>query len=558
MSKKANQKGTERNIVSVPLADIQPSAYNPRKNFDQDSLSELSESIRRQGVLQPIGLRPLAELGRYEIVFGERRYRASLMAGLTEIPATVMDISDAEAEEMAITENLQRKDVTPMEESDAYRRLMDTGRYDVQSLVVQFGKSENYIRTRLKFSALIPEIAGLLERDEITISAADEICRYGEDIQRDMYENHLKDVWFNNWRGLKASDLAASIEKKYTNDLSRYDFDKTACLSCSHNTRNMDLFCSDGCGSCVNRTCLQERYTSYLVEKALKLMDEHPDALLCRQEFSYNADVVKRLADMGHDVKCIKGYLTSFPKMPLAPIEENYESEEEYDEAYAEYEEKKCDYDDTCENIMERVRTGNAVLCIQVQYDDVILRHMPKPAATTNVGTQSPVEMLEIKDRRNKEIAHEKTVEDVKKSIVKADVSSPKFDADEEKMLYFFLLSSLNSRHFEKVGLGDKNSYHYLEDKEKMDIVSDLTPQKKAIIRRDFLIEHFRNAGVNSSASHMLLEFAKKHMPSELAEIRKVHEEVYEKRHQGIEKRKAALLSKKQKEDGQPEKGAVA
>ena len=79
-------QAVEKNITSVALADIQPSNYNPRKNFDETSLAELAESIRQQGVLQPIGVRPIAD-NRFEIVFGERRYRASLMAELAEIPA---------------------------------------------------------------------------------------------------------------------------------------------------------------------------------------------------------------------------------------------------------------------------------------------------------------------------------------------------------------------------------------------------------------------------------------------------------------------------------------
>ena len=173
-----NIQSVERNIVSVALADIQPSSYNPRKTFDETSLAELAESIRQQGVLQPIGVRPIEE-NRYEVIFGERRYRASLMAGLETIPAVIHEVTDEVAEEMAVTENLQRKDVTPIEEANAYQKLIESGRHDVKSLAVQFGKSEDYIRTRLKFTTLIPEIAALLDADEITISVASEICRYG-------------------------------------------------------------------------------------------------------------------------------------------------------------------------------------------------------------------------------------------------------------------------------------------------------------------------------------------------------------------------------------------
>ena len=224
-------QSVEKNITMVALANVQPSNYNPRKNFDEASLAELSESIRQQGVLQPIGVRPIED-NRFEIVFGERRYRASLMAGLEDIPAVVMEISDEVAEEMAVTENLQRKDVTPIEEANAYQKLIDSGRHDVQSLAVQFGKNESYIRTRLKFVSLMPEIAQLLEQDEITISVASEICRYGEDIQKEVYNKHLKEgVQYNSWRGMKASDVARNIERQYTTDLERYAFDKTLCVA---------------------------------------------------------------------------------------------------------------------------------------------------------------------------------------------------------------------------------------------------------------------------------------------------------------------------------------
>ena len=216
----------------VALANIQPSSYNPRKHFDETSLAELAESIRRQGVLQPIGVRPLADIDRMEIVFGERRYRAALMAELAEIPAVILHVSDETAAEMAVTENLQRKDVTPIEEANAYQKLMESGRYDVQSLAVQFGKNENYIRTRLKFVSLIPEIAELLEKDEITISVASEICRYGTDIQKEVYYRHLEDsdsMLYDSWRGLKAADVAKFIERDFTTDLNHYAFDKTLC-----------------------------------------------------------------------------------------------------------------------------------------------------------------------------------------------------------------------------------------------------------------------------------------------------------------------------------------
>ena len=303
MKTKANQSAAERNITMVALADIQPSGFNPRKHFDETSLYELADSIKQQGVLQPITVRPVDGTDRYGIVFGERRYRASVIAGRDEIPAIVTELSDEEAEEMAITENLQRKDVTPVEEAAAYQRLIESGRHTVQTLAQLFGKNENYIRTRLKFTALIPEIAALLDADEITISVAAEICRYGEDIQREVYEKHLQDEGtYNSWRGLKAADVARRIEQNFTTDLQYYRFDKTECATCAHNTNNLLLFRDGGCGHCANRTCLAEMNASYLMERAVQIMRNQPEVSLCRDRYTTNETVVERLTASGYEV----------------------------------------------------------------------------------------------------------------------------------------------------------------------------------------------------------------------------------------------------------------
>ena len=149
-------------VVRLDLNKIVTSAYNPRKNIREGSLQELAESIRQVGVLQPICVRPKDE--GYEIVYGERRYWAAALADLPSIPAFVRTMTDAEAEDAAITENLQREDVTPLEEAAAYKRALESGRHSVESLVGKFGKSEAYIRSRLKLNELIEELADLLDR----------------------------------------------------------------------------------------------------------------------------------------------------------------------------------------------------------------------------------------------------------------------------------------------------------------------------------------------------------------------------------------------------------
>ena len=557
-----NIVSTEKNIVSLALADIQPSTYNPRKRFDEAALAELAASIRRQGVLQPIGVRPIADTDRFEIVFGERRYRAALMAELTEISAVILHVSDETAAEMAVTENLQRKDVTPIEEANAYQKLMESGRYDVQSLAEQFGKNENYIRTRLKFVSLIPEIAELLEKDEITISVASEICRYGTDIQKEVYYKHLKDsdsMLYDCWRGLKAAEVAKFIERDFTTDLSRYAFDKTLCASCPHNTNNMMLFCEGGCGNCANRSCLAEMNASYLVEKAVQFVEQYPSVSLCYQDFNNNMIAVERLTAMGYEVEHLNTYATPYPETPVAPEKEEYDTIEEYEEAYKEYEQDFSNYMEKCKSIHERIDTGELTFYISIGQKEITLCYMASAAANADMATEkqlSPVEKLEKQDKRNKEIAVEKTVADAKKQILDVDMSESKFTQDEEKMIYFFLLSSLRREHFGVFGIGEKKAYQHLEDEEKMNIIANLTAKQKAVIRRDFLIDNFKGAYGNNATATLLLDFARKHMPDTLAEIESGYNEVYEKRHKRIEERKAALLAKERQT--KPEETAEA
>lgn len=555
-----------KNIVSVALADIQPSNYNPRKNFDEKSLAELADSIRQQGVLQAIGVRPIAE-NRFEIVFGERRYRASQIAGLEEIPAVILDISDETAEEMAVTENLQRKDVTPIEEASAYQKLIESGRHDVQSLAVQFGKNESYIRTRLKFVSLIPEIAQLLEQDELTISVATEICRYGEDIQHDIYEKHLKEgVLYNSWRGMKASEVAKNIERSYTTDLKRYFFDKTVCLSCPHNTNNMMLFCEEGsCGNCANRKCLEEMNASYLAEKAVQLMEQRPFALLCRDFYGCNEKVVEQLVASGFEVEKLSVRPADYPEEPEAPDMEDYENDEEYAEAYKEYEKELSEYKEECEDVNRRSEAGEITLYVTIGHNDISLCYVENAEVQAVAGEAkdavvSPIEKLEKQDKRNKEIAQEKTVEDTKKQILEVDMTETKFGADEDRMIYFFMLPFLRREHFEAMGIETKETYYYLNDEDKMNIIANLTAKQKAIIRRDFLISNFKNASGSNATASLLLDFAKKHMPDQLADIQNGHNEVYEKRHLRIEEKIAVLLVQEKAkqeanatEDGQPE-----
>lgn len=165
---------TERVVVrQIPLVQIGANPDQPRKTFSESELSDLAASIREKGVLQPILLRSVS--GRsymYEIVAGERRFRASKMAGLTEIPALIRSMDDNNAAEIALIENVQRENLNPIEEANAYKKLMECCDYELSDVARLIGKSDSYIRNMLRLTALPESVQNLVGQGELSASHA--------------------------------------------------------------------------------------------------------------------------------------------------------------------------------------------------------------------------------------------------------------------------------------------------------------------------------------------------------------------------------------------------
>ena len=161
---------TRRGVESVPLKEIAANPYQPRRHFAEEALQELADSIRTHGVIQPVLLRMVA--GGYQLVAGERRVRAARMAGLSEIPAVVKEISDREAIELALVENLQRSDLNPMEESQSYNRLIEEFQWTQEEIGVRVGKSRSHIANYLRLLQLEAPIQEMLAQQSITVAHA--------------------------------------------------------------------------------------------------------------------------------------------------------------------------------------------------------------------------------------------------------------------------------------------------------------------------------------------------------------------------------------------------
>ncbi|MBA1340017.1 MAG: chromosome partitioning protein, ParB family [Pelagibacterales bacterium] len=159
----------EKNTLAIN--DLTPNKFQPRKNFAKEKLEELTNSIKQQGVIQPIAVRPIKN-GKYEIIAGERRWLASQNAGLHEVPVIIIDIDDAKSLEFAIVENVQRQDLNAVEEAKSYQKLIDDFNYDQEKLSKFIGKSRSYIANLLRLLSLPEEVLLMLEKSIISAGHA--------------------------------------------------------------------------------------------------------------------------------------------------------------------------------------------------------------------------------------------------------------------------------------------------------------------------------------------------------------------------------------------------
>lgn len=174
-------RATHAQIREVPTDRILPNPAQPRLSYEEDSLVELADSIREHGVLQPILVRPVGS--QFELIAGERRWRASRMAQRDSIPAIVVEFDDETALEVSIIENLQREDVSPLEEASMFRKMTDLG-YSVRQLAQKIGKDKGYVENRMRLADAPPEIRDLVSVRKDTISHAYELMKVKDERTR--------------------------------------------------------------------------------------------------------------------------------------------------------------------------------------------------------------------------------------------------------------------------------------------------------------------------------------------------------------------------------------
>ena len=216
-----DQPPKEKNIVKgsnkVSISDLSRNPYQPRNIFDEKKLDELSQSIKKNGIIQPIAVRQnKSEAGKFEIVAGERRWLAAQRAGLHEIPVNILELSDVESLEVAIVENIQRDDLNPIEEARGYKRLFDEFNYDHENISKLMSKSRSHVSNTLRLLTLPEDVISMLEEGSLTSGQARPLIGLSN------ASSIAEEVVSNNYSARKVEYLVKS-KKSNTSNKSKYD-----------------------------------------------------------------------------------------------------------------------------------------------------------------------------------------------------------------------------------------------------------------------------------------------------------------------------------------------
>ena len=265
----------------LPLESLVESPLNPRRSFDQDALAELSESIRTQGILSPLLVRPLGE-HTYEIVAGARRYRAAQRAELDYAPVRIVDLTEAQALETSIVENLQRRDVHPLEEAQGFAALLnlETPKYSIEQIAAKCGKQPGYVASRLRLTELAPAVAEAFAKDDIGLGHALLLAKLQPEQQQEALPSCFQEHFGGGGKSkrilLPVRQLQQWIERNILLELASAPFakgdaelvpDAGACVDCPKRTGyNTVLFGDMGAGqdSCTDPKCYHAKLDAHV------------------------------------------------------------------------------------------------------------------------------------------------------------------------------------------------------------------------------------------------------------------------------------------------------
>ncbi len=303
-------------VISINQIDV--SKTNPRKHFDENALRELSQSIKEHGILQPVLVRPMNDkeegFEQFELVCGERRYRAALLAGVEDIPVNIRVLTDDEAFELQIVENLERKDVHPLDEADAFKKMLDSGKYTIADIAAKMAKAESFIAQRLKLVDLIDDIRADFIAGHLGVGHAILIARCDEFKQLDIYKEaqpYREGVpEYGTISELKETieeDSYLLTEAKFDTTDDKLLSDTCACTVCPKRSgANPVLFEDMAEDRCFDKSCFDNKNDAFIEKEVAKIISEGKNTPILAG-YSKPSDLVVTVCKH-YDIPILKNY----------------------------------------------------------------------------------------------------------------------------------------------------------------------------------------------------------------------------------------------------------
>ena len=498
-------------VENIPLKRIRKSPLNPRKTFYEEDLQDLAQNIKEQGLLQPITVRPVEDLLQrdgtvcdYEIVCGERRWRAMKMLNKGEIPCIIKEMSDADALDAMITENLQRKDVDPIEEAFAFGQLHKNGK-SVEEIALRFGKSKRFIAERIKLDNLLPELKKWVTKGWMHIGAAMHIAKLTEADQKRFYEEYDEEEI-----GDDTDPIAMDDAERFTDELFMLieradwpnDFEgscKTTCEKCPFNDTNI------GClfyemkphnASCTNR----ERWNAKRASWLMQIVKDNADVLVMEGESLETGKTVVVTQDQSPwSIERAKDYQPTLDAIKA----QGYKivKKEEIFERYSNYRE-----DD--ERLKEKLANNEVYRCLLVDAGwrgtEITTRYFEwkKESEGENKEQVDAMQLVNTYRENIRKSAESKAnkLREVLNTMSTDDLSKKFLSMNENLIFYALVLRRCSHKFREQCKV-----VGYKAEKTILDFVIE-NPEEKNRIMRDFMREILGGSDVNWSADLQQLQ----------------------------------------------------
>lgn len=475
-----------KQFEEILISQIVEHPDNPRKTFDEAALNELAASIKEKGVIQPIVVRKFGIViskkkdsspAGYQVICGARRFRASKIAEQETIPCIIRELSDEEALELMLIENLQRKDVDPFEEASGYQALVNQSKKSIEEVAAKMGVSASHVARRLRLNALHKDFKAAFSKNEITIGVCLEIARHADQVQKDLADLYKQKWERRNFATVK--DIKEIIEENILLLLDKAPFKRNdaellpkagACTTCPFNTGTQGVLFEDTKKAyCQKKECYDKKVELHQAQQLQKIITKNPEIMLVAYSHNMSSEEVEMANKVG-TVTSLQGYrvIADPGKEPQKPKKsaynlENYESQEELDADFKEdmeqYQEELTDWKDEVREYKEAEKTAIKA------YDVYSGKYIYIKPVTLSRASQSGIDVSEVsdtqkeamkeelekKDKRNKELMiqamyadmyHLINVEENDKNLYKETTAA--LHKEETKAIHVLMLTDIS------------------------------------------------------------------------------------------------------------------